>query len=735
MVKSIYLNYQADNQGNKPYKFVVSLDETLKLPKNSEVALHNVELERPIITLDTDQSFYIYLNPYGGNSQEHQDFSVEDNLVSNYTLTPAEVLAYETETDQKKTFQCNSFYRNLLPNIYISIGKGVYSKNGFLETVAFQANQQILEFFRGNLIQFYNPYRFAVVNDGEKTFLGLYNESKLIPGRISSVPGTYIPDIVNSNNMSDDGLSSIKIADFTTTPSNLAYPSAQRYLINTERSIYLDANADNIYTSFCFLNSSVNILNNKQDNLTDRQNSGLQFTLNFSEAGQDEYFAGFLSQCYQMTHWPDKNVPQLIEIKGLDGIELPTCYCGLYFRKEADGVFLHVVGVANPYYAVDTFDDPELPADRYLCYRNSTTPIEYMNVLYSTFIPTSTSIKEKGVYGIEFYYRYSKQNKSLVYQNAAEQSFIPENVRIYFRVYCGNGIDSKTNNRVIFDSRTIDYYFSHEMLKENYLIFNPDSMQSAVFADAGVLKRDIVANLGVAGGFVPFLAMANVAETGSEGFYNLYFNATRLYDYQQARTIPDPNDNLLETGYFRAAPAVEVEILGKYDYLPLGIYSYGFGDMNPQIARIFGTIPSTPMTPDPASALSAYNGFSPNRFPFDINAELGIYSLFTEGNKYHIILKNIPLAAMANTAYQSDTSKARRQNIVYTVRQSDLNITNVETNSLTITHYPHMLKYLSLYNNNDINLNSIEVEIRNATTGKYAEELTDCSLEILFNEN
>jgi hypothetical protein len=744
MVKSIYLNY-SNSQGNLPYKFVVPLDETLKLTKNSEVALHNVELERPIISLDNDQSFYIYLNPYGGISQSGNDFTVEDTpenrangtykKVSDYTLTPNQVLDFETEIDQKKTFQINSFYRNLLPNIYITIPRGIYSKNGFLESIAFQANKQILEFFTSNLIQFYNPYRFAVVNDGDKTFLGLYNESKLVPGRISSVPNTVIPDIVNSNNMSDDGLSSIKIADFTTIPSNLAYPSAERYLINTERSIYLDGNSDGNYTSFCFLNSSVNILNNKQDSLTDRQNSGLQFTLNFSEAGQDEYYAGFLSQCYQMRHWPDKNVPQLIEIKGLDGIELPTSYCGLYFRKEADGVFMHVVGVSNPYYAVDTFEEPDLDAERYLCYRNSTTPIEYMNCLYSTFIPTSTQVKEKGVYGIEFYYRYSKQNKSLVYQNAAEESFIPENVRIYFRVFCSNGIDSKTNNRVLFDSRTIDYYFSHEMLKENYLVFNPESMQSAVFDDNDIIKRDALANMGVAGGFVPFLACANVAETGSEGFYNLYFNATRLYDYQQARTIPtipQTVNNWLETGYFTADPDVEVQILGKYDYLPLGIYSYGFANMSEQMSKILGGSITAQISPDTAIDKAGYNGFTPSRYPSNVNAELGIYTLFTEGNKYHVILKNVPLAAMANV---KDTSSARRQNIVYTVRQSDLNITNVETNSLTITHYPHLLKYLSLYNNNEIQLNSIEVEIRNADTGRYAEEITDCSLEILFNQN
>jgi hypothetical protein len=127
-----------------------------------------------------------------------------------------------------------------------------------------------------------------------------------------------------------------------------------------------------------------------------------------------------------------------------------------------------------------------------------------------------------------------------------------------------------------------------------------------------------------------------------------------------------------------------------------------------------------------------YGGFTTARFPFDINSELGITKIFTEGNKYHIIIKNIPLAALANV---KDTGNAKRQNIVYTLRQSDSDLTNIETNSLEITHYPNFIKYLSMYNNNEVNINFIEVEIRNAETGKYAEEITDCSLEILFSNS
>lgn len=747
MPKSIYLNYSNPQNngtqikgGNLPYKFVVPLDETLKLNPKSEVALHNIELERPIITIDQDASFYISINDpssglIGAGSFNENPIDYTINTVESLILKPQQVLQFETDIQQKRTFQCNPFYNPIVPNIYIKIQKGVYSKNGFLEEVAFQANSQLSDFLASNLPQFYNPFKFAVVNDGEKTFLGLFNESKLYPGRISSAQGTVIPGIVNSNNMTDDGLFSINIADFITNPSNLAYPTSQRYLINGERSIYLEANAGTTWTSFAFLNSSVNILNNKQDNLTDRQNSGIQFSLNFAETGQDEYFAGFLSQCYQMTHWEDKDTPQIIEVKGLDGIELPKCYCGLYFRKEPEGVFMHVIGTANPYYAVDTFEDGEPPADRYLCYRNSTTPISYMNCLYSTFIPTSSGVKEKSIYGIEFYYRYSKQSKALIYQNPDELQTTPENVRIYFRVYATNGIDSKTNNRVLFDSKTIDYYFSHEMLRENYMVFNPSSMYSSVFTDGIEIKRDAAANMGVSGGFVPFIACNSVAETGSEGFYNLYTNPTRLFDYQQARNIPDVDGTYTEKAYLQADPTTEIDIVGKYCYLPLGIYSYGFAQMTPQISRIFGSIPSSALTllPTVNKQRLNYDGFTPNRFPFDINAEQGLFTLYTEGNKYHVILKNIPLAAMANI--KTDLSNSKRQNIIYTVRQSDTNLTNIESNKLTITHYPHLLKYLSLYNNNEIQLNSIEVEIRNADTGELAQEITDCSLEILFNQN
>ena len=745
MVKSIYLNYQADNQGNKPYKFVVSLDETLKLGKNSEVALHNVELERPIITLDEPESFYILINQNGVLVDTPDNFI--DDEFNAALLTPDQVNTYETQLKQQITFQSNPFYNNLVPNIYVEIPAGIYSKNMFLEILQDKANTSLKSFFSEKLPQFYNTYKFAVVNDGSKVFLGLFNECKLQTVKISDATDEMSPDIVNSVNLVDTNISDIVVADFANPPNNLAYPTVNlagntqlTYTVNTDKTIELAAAAGNNWNTFAFMNSSVNILNNKQDLLTDRQNSGIQFSLGYDDAGSEEYFVGFLSQSYQQTHWTAKNQPDTVIIEQLNA-EVPLAYCGLYFKKDAasGNLFMHVVGTSNPYYAVDTFNNPFLdpPADgRYLCYRNSVTPIEEMNVLYSTVIPESTAVKNKSMFGIEFYYRYSTNSKNLIYKNYFDEisaglkpsDYQPENFRLYFRVYTTGGIDSKTNNRILFDSRAIDYYFSHEMAIDNYNIVNPTSTNSAVFLNAGLENtRDAAWNTGVSNGLVPFIACKNVADA-TGGFFNMNMNSTRLCDYENAKVLDDPVYD--EIGYYKADPLTQIDITAKYNYLPIGIFSYGFAEVTPLLARILGTSPLATQT-----STSAFTGFNPNRFPFDINAELGISQIFTEGNKYHVILKNIPIAASANTAYGVDTSKARRQNIVYTVRQSDLNITNVETNSLTISHYPHMLKYLSLYNNNDINLNSIEVEIRNATTGKYAEEITDCSLEILFNQN
>jgi hypothetical protein len=69
---------------------------------------------------------------------------------------------------------------------------------------------------------------------------------------------------------------------------------------------------------------------------------------------------------------------------------------------------------------------------------------------------------------------------------------------------------------------------------------------------------------------------------------------------------------------------------------------------------------------------------------------------------------------------------------LYTLRQTDINISQVETNNLQISHYASYPKYLSIYNKGEINLQYVEVEIRNADTGKYAEEIIDCTLEVLI---
>jgi hypothetical protein len=777
MSKSLYLNYSSDVSGNKPYKFVVPLDQTLKLNSDTKLALHNVDITRPLIVLDQNEEFIISLNQFGTKdiittqSIVDPDNPTQTILFSgglSKILEPSDVYLFETSQFKKSFNMGNQFYMKLLPNIKVKIPKGIYSKNNFLEILANEANKALISQFRAQCPQFYNTLKFAVVNDGSKTFLGLYNFCNQMPVRISSASATDIPNIVNSNNLNDDNISSIKVADFDLIPGNLAYPSTDRFLVNSEITIALDDDASPNWDTFAFVNSSINVLNNKQDNLTDRQNSGLQASFNFNETGQDEYLLGFLSQAYQMTNWTNKAQPDLYTLKNINSIEIPKCYCGIYFRKETDGVFIHVIGTSNPYYAVDTFTNPDDPVEtgRYTCYRNSITPIEDMIVLYSTFIPTTSTSGEieKAIYGIELYYRYSTNSKTLVYQNAdlnPGADFIApgkysENARVYFRVYCSNGIDSKTNNRVLFDSKTIDYYFSHELLNDNYRIINPNNYWSATLNNGA--KRDLLANTGIAGGFVPFLAAANVDESDFSGFYNCCFNPTRLFDYNQARNnaeLWDEPANItrpdLPIPYVPAYRSTDlnraVPILGKSDYLPIGIYSYGFSNLSPTLAKVLGGINFSlseiidisiekmielENTNTSQSKRAAFDGYSPNRFAFDVNAELGLFTLFSDGNKYHIIIKNIPLDVLANI---KDTGPAKRQNIIYTLRQTDLNISQVETNNLQISHYCQFPKFLSIYNKGEINLQYIEVEIRNADTGKYAEEITDCSLEILFNQN
>ena len=768
--KSLYLNY-SENVGNKPFKFIIPLDQTLKMKSDSKIALHNVDITRPIIVLNNDESFVISLNYYGTTDTittvTIPNPSVPGTFLSyssglDKILSPSDV--YELELSQfKKTFSIgNPYYFKLVPNINVVIPKGIYSKNNFLEVVCSEANKSLITQFRDQFPQFYNTFKFAVVNDGSKNFIGLYNFCNQVPVRISGAEDVDIPGIVNSVNLNDDNISNIEVPDFDIIPSNLAYPSSDRYLLNSEITIQLDADAGDNWSTFCFMNSSVNILNNKQDNPTDRQNSGLQASFNFNETGQDEYFMGFLSQAYQMKNWTTKNTPDLYQIKMLNNIELPKAYCGLYLRKETDGVFLHVVGTSNPYYAVDTFTNPNDPTEtgRFTCYRNSITPIEDLVVLYTTFIPTESQLIDKGIYGIEFYYRYSTNSKVLFYQNTLplgdleNQGKYLENVRVYFRVYCTDGVDSKLNNRTLFDSKSVDYYFSHEMLNDNYRIINPNNFWSA---NIDVDKRDYVATSGVAGGFVPFLACQNVTESEFSGFYNCTMNATRLFDFNQARNnAPLFNEPTLETQpeltpYVPAYRADDLDtpvpILGKSDYLPIGVFSYGFSNMSTVLSRILGGISNQLTTIQDLSVSqiienenniftqgkkAAFDGFNPSRFPFDLNAELGLYTLYTEGSKYHIILKNIPLDVLANI---KDTGVSKRQNIVYTVRQSDTNISTNESNNLTISHYPTFPKMLSIYNKGDLNLQQIEVEIRNADTGLLATEIEDCSLEILISEN
>lgn len=442
-----------------------------------------------------------------------------------------------------------------------------------------------------------------------------------------------------------------------------------------------------------------------------------------------------------MKNWTSPDVVESVQVNSLDTM-LPKSYCGLYFKNTADGLLMHVLGCTNPYYSVDTFPNEQAPPDteRFVCYRNSVTPIANMMVLYSTIIPTATSVKNKNMFGIEFYYRYTTNSKTLAYKNLSLEGqqlldviLKPENFRLYFRVISTGGIDNKTNNRTLFDSRSIDYYFSHEILVDNYGIFDPAHYPSSVLIDGNNYKRNLLANTGLAGGMVPFLACRNVRNTDETGFYNVTFNPTRLFDYEQSQTNPD--GSMVENGYYPDDLADEVDIDCRFDYIPVGIFSYGFTDMSDQISKVLGTSSFDKLSKVNQALLldpTIYGGFTAARFPFDINSELGITKIFTEGNKYHVILKNIPLAALANI---KDTGNAKRQNIVYTLRQSDLDLTNIETNTLEITHYPNFIKYLSMYNNNEVHINNIEVEIRNAETGKYAEEITDCSLEILFSNS
>lgn len=153
---------------------------------------------------------------------------------------------------------------------------------------------------------------------------------------------------------------------------------------------------------------------------------------------------------------------------------------------------------------------------------------------------------------------------------------------------------------------------------------------------------------------------------------------------------------------------------------PLFIYSYNFNILTDELRNVFS--------------------FSQKRriCPVYLNIEKVDYetiisdTLYEENKSYNIIIKNLPL----RTSYAQGQGQniGFKDNIIYNFNGIFKNeIANPSTNIISRTTYPNQLKFLSCKNTQDLNLNKLEVEIRNTKTGELAKEILNVSLELVIN--
>ena len=124
--------------------------------------------------------------------------------------------------------------------------------------------------------------------------------------------------------------------------------------------------------------------------------------------------------------------------------------------------------------------------------------------------------------------------------------------------------------------------------------------------------------------------------------------------------------------------------------------------------------------------------FDPNIYPQSRGRQAGVNALYSDNQRYNIEIESLPIRTFNSTKNETNVSGNERTILHSTESFIDGEVTELTNSFLNKNVVPSNLKYISLNNKQKIVLNDISVKITRADTNQTADEITDCSFEMLL---
>jgi hypothetical protein len=555
----------------------------------------------------------------------------------------------------------------------ITIKKGSYTQSEFVE--AFRSElASVTEFRRGQSFQ--NNlgvdflYQAVGENDAEGVFLGYSPQN--IPTAIFDTSNVGSEVAIN-NAAFDEGEEQTLIPNATIDDWNTFITT--QYPINPLSAIQ---------TSYAA----------KQD---DMQNV-LFYDIDFNPVTSttQRVYVNFLNDAMTSDFWSNPTEPVVGEAypnytAASDGV--PFGFFGIEYKLETDAsdnsTITGSVFVADLFSNREQYSALDYFADEYELILKGT---DRWNDLFSS--PWSQRAYEWKIEG-DFIPR-----QAIRFYSLTEKSGVPdpqnlqtqETRNYYFQVlskdYNNNGFYGyKGSDNVLFDSKDFGLFLPQRLVEDGA------ALQSYI-SDRDATKRQFL-------GIKPFFYMRNVS------------TSTKIYNPKVCQISQRDSQDTV------------TPMFGQ----PVIRYNYDFKTKGSVVRDILGTGRSY-------NNINKFSNeearFDPNIYPHSRGRQAGINALYSDNQRYNYEIESLPIRTFNSTKNTNNVSGNERTILHSTESFIDGEVTELTNSFLNKNVVPSNLKYISLNNNGRILLNDIAVKITRANTNVVADEITDCSFEMLI---
>lgn len=672
-IHSVILNLNKNFSNNKAFDFTTIVNKQLALKPNSMVALYTGNIVRKPIVLNDGASLELIF-------KQTVDNRMEETIVG------------------------NQFYKNVNSSTIIDIDKGEYSKLAFCKFLCNNVNETLAAFdyseasfdVVGNGQNLYSaiPYRMVYSMRNGEFFVGLrykcpQQQDQLIVGSSDILdPNWFLTTILDL----DDGCTTSN--GVSITGGNSGNPNMLTFH-RTSRS--------NDWDAFALGNSGMRPMASMlPDNQSEYTSESLIEDISFSTinlrgikpgAGtqSQEMFWG-LNSTYFSSSWAQSGVTVGLDTLPLTGASVPQALIGAYFDLTADStdgytnqsVFITINRQLHKLELNDFKGQTERDAiiaegqkivaeiDLKEYGVDLQTNTEFKWVLYSALTPI------EGLFNPSTNLLDGSVKSSRVY---------------FFRLQVVSPYEQGIN-AVLFDSRNYGISIPEDVVELGcgfQGIPNPDD--GTKFVSAGLCPQYYFKNTN------EDLEVSNPMGNYVTGAYTDSTNNRNLVLFTGMRSYEFDVKNTNQGGRFKNQT---------------------------ELQSILGVGPN--QNEDDDFAYTKTN-FDPNVFPLQ-REEGGVTQLGSDRTRYNIEL-NLPLSAYNSTESNANDIGQKRA-ILYHTNPIVEDVTNVSSGLVNKNIEPNTLKYLSLNNQAQIKLNTIDIKIRRAKSNELADEITDCTIELLI---